>query len=144
MPFLFSLPSAALTLDIIVEEADSAPMEDGALPCVLSLSVRDGNPHYTTAGGYVLVWFRDGDAFPLVPWERATVRTAPAGSYDAALTLEGGVIDICLDIAGVADCSPRVLALPRYLGTPHHVNHYHVAPPPYTHDSPFLSKGLSR
>ena len=32
MLFLFSLPSTALTLDIMVEESEAAPMEDGAIP----------------------------------------------------------------------------------------------------------------
>ena len=35
--FLFSLPSSLLTLDVVVEEADSAPMDDGALACLLWL-----------------------------------------------------------------------------------------------------------
>ena len=76
-----------LTATVWTEE-QAAPMEDGALPCVLNLSVKQGNPRYTTDGFLVIVWFRDGYATPLVPWERCT-RKVPAGSYDTSLMLAG-------------------------------------------------------
>ena len=88
--FVFSLPSSLLTLDVTVEDV-AAPMEDGALPCVLNLSLRDGDPRYTTTGGYVIAWFRDGYTAHIETWERAAVRVARVGGYDAALLPFGRV-----------------------------------------------------
>ena len=139
MPLLF-LPSPLSTVDIHLEE-QVAPMEDGALILprldVASMFERPA-PRLDLS--------LDGLPATLLPFPGRT-RYAwawfPYGLYDVAVMLDGFMIEICLDIAGVVDMCPIVLALPRLAGAPHHANHYEDAPPPYVHDSPFLSKGLS-
>lgn len=87
MPFLFSTPSALLTLDVVVEEADSAPMEDGAL-LLPSLDVNRGcGEDLDFFFAYDMFHFWNNICYCDNPWYRgkSAYRVYPAyGRYDVS------------------------------------------------------------